>query len=102
MTDTVNSMVDEVMDHILNGNALCKAVVCQDGFIMSVQASSHHACLPKDDVGPYTHFEVFASTYCEQLIGYVDDAAAGVTGYFGVWVPAAVLEEITTAHGGKK
>jgi hypothetical protein len=32
-------------------------LVCRDGFEMSVQASEHHYCMPRDNAGPWTEFE---------------------------------------------
>lgn len=36
-----------------------ESVICADGTSLSVQASSSHWCLPREDVGPYTHVEVW-------------------------------------------
>ena len=33
-------------------------IVCADGFEMSVQASSHHYCVPRTDRGAYSNVEV--------------------------------------------
>jgi hypothetical protein len=43
-----------------NGYAsgVARAVVCADGFVVSVQASRSHYCVPKDNFGPWTHVEV--------------------------------------------
>jgi hypothetical protein len=38
---------------------LAEPVRCKDGSTMSVQASHTHYCTPRDDVGPYTHVEVW-------------------------------------------
>lgn len=35
-----------------------KSIVTKRGRIFSIQASSGHYCLPRNDVGPYTHVEV--------------------------------------------
>lgn len=68
---------------------------CRDGFSVSVQASSYHYCIPRDDKGPYTHVEVgLPSEDCPTLKPYRD--SADVYAY----VPVGVVWEILLAHGG--
>lgn len=33
-------------------------IICSDGFSVSIQASTSHYCIPRNNVGPYTHFEI--------------------------------------------
>ena len=43
-------------------------VRCCDGFAMSVQASSEHACVPRNDIGPYAEVEVGYPNQLEPLL----------------------------------
>ena len=52
-----------------------KAIHCNDGFSMSVQASAHHRCKPRTNWGPYTEMEVaFPSTKEPLLLEFCDDS----------------------------
>ncbi len=35
------------------------SIICKDGTIYSVQASAGHYCSPRDNVGPWSTFEVW-------------------------------------------
>ena len=37
---------------------IAKRIKCKDGTSLSVQASRTHYCIPRDNIGPYTHVEV--------------------------------------------
>lgn len=78
-------------------------IICADGFTMSVQASAIHYCTPKDNVGPYTAFEVGYPSQNEPLLhpyGYqLEDG--GWDNVFA-WVPATVVDAIIAKHGGVK
>jgi hypothetical protein len=75
--------------------------VCADGTTLSVQASSFHGCLPKDDTGPYTYFEIgFPSSSTEELEKYNDIAGKPCTDTVYNYVPLDVLNRFTALHGG--
>ena len=79
-----------------------KHVVCEDGFRMSVQASSGHYCEPRDDNAPvYTAVEVgFPSEAEPLLMQYIDgDMSAPTENVYG-WVPAHVIHAVIAKHGG--
>ena len=77
---------------------------CQDGFEMSVQASRDHCCIPRDDLGPYTHVEVgYTSDWEDELIPYRDRSEPVICGMrptLYVNVPAGVVRAVVDKHGG--
>lgn len=70
-------------------------VICKDGTEYSIQASSFHACLPKEDgLEAYDEFEVYVMSDVEDLAEFINyDGVAGN-------VPKEVIEGIIKAHGG--
>jgi hypothetical protein len=60
-----------------------------DGTILSVQASARHYCSPRDDNGPYTHFECRANQQVPELMPYADDPSDPQTIY--PQVPAHIV-----------
>jgi len=81
---------------------LYKRVVCEDGFSISIQASSTSYCEPRYDsyIGGYTSVELgFPSEPDPFILPYAetpDDLTGSVYGY----VPASVVRKMLTAHGG--
>ena len=78
-------------------------IVCNDGFVMSVQASDFHYCTPRlSNAYPYTHFEVGYPTPSEELFaGYQpvvcdDDEHPRIFGN----VPLEVVLKVIEKHGG--
>lgn len=67
---------------------------CADGFSMSVQASAGHYCEPRNNIGPWTAFEVGYPSQEEPLLG--DNGGDTVWG----WVPATTIDAIIAKHGG--
>jgi hypothetical protein len=78
------------MTHISNPIA---PIRCNDGFSMSVQASSMHYCHPRSDQGPWSSFEVWGSD--NALLPYVEKNSE-VCGF----VPLDVVVTIINNHGG--
>lgn len=77
-------------------------VVCEDGFTMSVQASSGHYCRPEEDDGPYTHVEVgYPSAIEEDLLPYAEDDE-NPTGTVYWRVPVGLVDDVIKKHGGLK
>ena len=77
-------------------------MICRDGFELSIQASAHHYCTPRDNRGPYTHVEVgFPNSAEERFLPFADDIGlfAGIPMIY-VNVPAATINEILQEHGG--
>jgi hypothetical protein len=76
------------------------AVVCKDGFKMSVQASEYHYCSPRDNRGPYTHVEVgFPSQRVEALMPYIEDESDPTRTVYS-HVPIEIIPQIIEDHGG--
>jgi hypothetical protein len=70
-----------------------------DGLTMSIQASARHYAAPKDNMGPYTEYEVgFPSQRVEELMPYAEDASDPTKTVYG-WVPTEVIETIFAARG---
>lgn len=48
-------------------------IFCSDGFSVSIQASYSHYCIPRNNVGPYTHFEIgFPSEIVDSWMRYCE------------------------------
>lgn len=77
-----------------------EAVVCADGFSMSVQASKGSYCRPKNDTGPYESVEVgYPSSFDYYLHQYAEDPDNPTGTVYG-WVPADTVIMCIDAHGG--
>ena len=77
-----------------------KAVVCADGFQMSVQAGDGMYCTPRDDYGPYSEVEIgFPSEREECIMPYCEDPN-DPTGTVYAYVPKAFVTYIIAKHGG--
>ncbi len=76
------------------------AIVCRDGFTMSVQASAYHYCSPRiNDAPSYLEVEIGFPTEREPLIHeYAEGSVVGNTVY--PYVPAEVVIEVIMKHGG--
>ena len=80
--------------------SLNKAVMCADGFSMSVQASSTAYSEPRDNIGPYTKAEVgFPSQPEEMLLKYAEDPDKPTETVYG-WVPRQIIINVVAKHGG--
>lgn len=76
---------------------LQQRLYCRDGFRVSIQASAHHACTPRDDTGPYTTVEVgYPSKHEPLLIPFLDEFCADIYNH----VPAQIIRQLIHAHGG--
>lgn len=83
----------------MKGKLLLKtyeALECNDGFTMSVQASSNHYCVPREmtEIENYTHFEVSAEG--EPLF---KPYAISDNDHIFVKVPKEVIEKVIEKHG---
>ena len=76
-------------------------VVCADGFTMSVQAGTGGYSSPRLAPGPFTAVEVgFPSQREELLMEFVDAGPEDPTEQVYGWVPAKVILDVITKHGG--
>jgi hypothetical protein len=78
-----------------------EAVVCRDGFRMSVQAHDGAYCSPRiDDAEKYTQVEVAYPSHAEEIImpwaENPDEPTETVYGY----VPVSVVTNVIAKHGG--
>ena len=77
-----------------------KFVYFKSGFGVSVQAKKTSYCVPRDDVGPYTHVELGFPTAGDSLIaGYADEPDRPMDTVYG-YVPAGIVQALTIKHGG--
>ena len=78
------------------------AIVCADGFSMSVQASARHRCTPREDWGPYTAMEIGGLSDIEPLIAEFQHEPGWNPPTMDVYnyVPVAVIEAVIAKHGG--
>ena len=78
-----------------------EAVVCADGFRMSVQANQGAYCTPREDgADSYTHAEVgFPNLVEELLLPYAEDPEKP-RGTVYPWVPSHVIVAVCAKHRG--
>ena len=80
--------------------AIRPALVCADGFRVSVQASESHYCQPRSNSGPYSSIELgYPSESVPELMEYAEDADNPTGTVYG-WVPVEVVDAVIAAHGG--
>jgi hypothetical protein len=71
-------------------------ITCKNGLKLSIQASKFHYSVPRDNEGPYTHFEVgFPSMDIEDLKPYGDEE-----GKIFSAVPGLVIANVLHDAGG--
>jgi len=91
--------------HTLAGRTFYNPVVrieCADGCSLSVQANEHAYCKPRDNAGPWTHFEVgYPSVAIPEFMEWAENAD-DPTGTVYALVPGEVIEKVIAAHGGMK
>jgi hypothetical protein len=76
-------------------------IVCPDGFSMSVQASTHHYCSPRSDVGPWTEVEVGYPNRIEPILfNYIEPGGDPWTESVYPHVPVEIVAEVIKFHGG--
>ena len=82
---------------------LCPRMVCNDGFVMSVQASSGHYCNPRvDNAGWYNSVEIgYPSTEEPLIMEYAENEDAPTDTVYG-YVPVIVVDAVIEKHGGLK
>lgn len=76
------------------------AVVCADGFTISVQASRYHYCAPRENDGPWTNVECgFPSEAAPAIEDYKDGDDNDCESVFA-GVPIELVEKLIASHGG--
>ena len=78
-----------------------KAIVCKDGFTMSVQANEGAYCTPRIDFAAnYTEVEVgFPSQKEDLLMKWAESPDSPTETVYG-WVPRTVITLVVAKHGG--
>jgi len=79
---------------------LYKAVVCADGFSMSVQASTSAYSKPREDNGPYTEVEVGYPSEEEPLLSSYAEEPERPTDTVYPYVPVDRVTLVLAKHGG--
>lgn len=77
------------------------AVICADGFQISIQASEHHYCAPRNNMAKeYESVELgFPSEKEDLIMEYVEDDQDPTGTVYG-WVPVEVVDKMLEKHGG--
>lgn len=78
-------------------------MICADGFVVSIQASSGHYCTPREDrAWPYACWELgFPTEAHEEIATYAEDKDR-LTGTVYGWVPSSNVLLVINKHGGPK
>lgn len=79
---------------------LLPALVCRDGFKMSIQASEYHYCEPRTDEGPWTHIELGFLSQVEPLLWPYAETPGKWTETVYPRVPVEVAAAVIELHGG--
>lgn len=77
-------------------------IQCNDGFSISIQASSFHYCNPRRTFeGPYTELELgYPSCSEELLMPYIENDSREPEDTVYPYVPVEVVDEMIQKHGG--
>lgn len=91
------------------------AVICEDGFSVSIQASASHYCSPRRnfdrlerkaeeiviaDYGIYSEFELGFPSGSDDLITPYAEDPRDLTGTVYGWVPVEIVKSLIEKHGG--
>ncbi len=77
-----------------------KKIECNDGFEISVQASSLAYCYPRNNVGPYEEVELGYPSEQEHLIVQYAEDRNNLTNTVYPSVPVDVVLTVIKKHGG--
>jgi hypothetical protein len=103
-TDLVSALVQQRRVaspvHLGQGMAMSTPIFCADGFEVSVQASGFHYCAPRNVEGPWESFELGFPSAVEPLLTAYAEEPHNPTGTVYPNVPAALVLEVLTKHGG--
>lgn len=83
------------------GGWLREPIVCADGFEMSVQASEHSYCEPREnDAEQYISVEIGFPSQPEAIIQDFADDPDNPTGTVYGYVPVNLITNVIVKHGG--
>ena len=75
-------------------------IVCNDGFIMSVQGSSGHYCTPRSTQDYYIEMEIGFPNQEEGLIMEYAEQKNDPCGTVYGYVPCDIIQKVIDKHGG--
>ena len=88
------------IDKRMPDHRMCPAVVCKDGFTVSIQASSTHYCEPRCVTDVYESVELgFPSAVVRSWREYCEDWSKPTDTVYG-WVPVEKVMSVLRRHGG--
>lgn len=83
-----------------SGALISPRMVLASGVSMSVQASAFHYCIPREDSGPWTHYEIgYPSEEIPDIAGYAEDLDDPTNTVY-CYVPAELVMKIINDNGG--
>ena len=103
----VETMKVRIREHIRNNKVencspIAKPIICTDGFKVSVQASKHHYCSPREYDAEWASVELGFPSAADDLIQKYaetpDEPTETVYGY----VPIDTVARLIIKHGGIK
>ena len=93
-------IVNDFLQRAPRVHGIRKALVCKDGFTMSIQASDTHYCSPQANDQIYSRVEVGFPSKREQLLMKYAENAEKPTGTVYGQVPVDIVARIIEKHGG--
>lgn len=75
-------------------------LVCADGTLLSVQASTIHHCSPRSDFGPYESAEVAVSSRVVEWESFNAEPAVAEAPFVYRRVPLEMIAVLINRHGG--
>jgi hypothetical protein len=75
-------------------------IICNDGFQISIQGSSGHYCIPRDNVKEYSNVEIGYPSKAEHLIKKYAESKGNYTNTVYGFVPFEIAEKIIKKHKG--
>jgi hypothetical protein len=76
-------------------------IMCYDGFSVSIQAGQYSYCQPRNNDGPYTHFELGFPSRADELIQVYAEDPDQPTGTVYPQVPLELVLALIAKHGGR-
>lgn len=83
-----------------NWSQCVPSITCEDGFMMSVQASEHHYCHPRINHGPWEKVEVGFPSKIEPLLWDYAEDRGDLTSTVYPYVPTKLVAAVIEVHGG--
>lgn len=86
-------------NNIFSWKGLYPRIVCNNGVSFSVQASSFHYCIPRDNNGPYSHVEVGFLERTEHPSEW-QEYREGKDGDIYAYIPIELVVDFIRQNGG--